>query len=541
MSKPSQPIRDALSKFAQWLIPTTSRKAFYNWRASEPSFETSYLDVDRLRNLLLSAETGNVRDLFGVYRDVLIVDSHIQAEFNKRKLALLGDTLSIQPFQKGNNDDLKAADFIKSQFLDFDGRLTACNHLLDSILWPLSLVEKVYKPSSTKGVRYDLAALNTVQANDLDFTTGWLRLRRLDQHGGYLTGDLEDPDPNRYIIHRGHLLNHADFWGGPFRCILYWWLLRTMSRDWWARFLERYGSPFIVGKYDQSDDESRAILSNAFSAASKIFGLVISRETEVELIESAAAQTGEAFRLFMHEACNDEISRFIVGQTASSNMHSTGLGSGVSKQHENVRQDIRQFDSMLLGNTLRQQLFRPLLLINGFAGRPPKAIWGGLSPDDQESMGQLLANLAQANLEPTDEGVDALSEQFGIPLQRKAPPVPAFDPGGGPGFQEPGGLPLAARALPPQVAASLRAIDQIAATAAPDLARAFRDELAEIPRIVRDSTSPADCERRLAHFFATYRPGRSAQVLEPSILSAAANGAVSRSGQSLQPLSCAAA
>ena len=531
MSKPNNTVRQALAKWVKWLIPLESIKAWYNFRSNEPSFEANLLDVNRIRNILGSAETGNVRDLFALYRDVLIVDSHIQYEFAKRKLAVLGDTLIIQPADKSDPDDRKAAAFIKDQIEDFPGFLDACGHLLDGILWPLAIVEKVYKPSMRPGVRYDLAALNFVQPGDIDYTTGWLKLRKLDQHGGYLTGVLEDADPNRYIIHRGHLLSHPDFWGGPMRSILYWWLLRSMSRDWWARFLERYGSPFVVGRYDQSDDASRSILINAFSAASKIFGLVISKETEVELIQAASNQTGEAFKTFLHEACNDEISRFIVGQTASSNMRSTGLGSGVSKQHENVRQDLRQFDSRKLGETVRDQLFRPLLAINGIPGKPPRPVWGGLSPDDQESIGNLLVNLSQASLEPTDEAVETLSEQLGIPLQRKAAPTPLpgaslGDPPGGPpsGFSVPGLLPLAAR--DPMVDAAHDSIDRIAAAGAPDLSRAFRGALAPVRQIILDSQSADDCLDRLNHFYADWEPDRLAPVIEQALIAFAANGAV---------------
>jgi phage gp29-like protein len=525
MPDPNNPIGRAVAQWFEWLVPRRSSKAYYNYRSSEPTFIANLLDVDRLRQVIAAAETGNVRDLFGLYRDVIMSDSHVQAETAKRKLAVLGDSLSIQPQDKKDSDDVKACDMIRDQILDFPGFTFSCGHLLDGHLYPLSLLEKVYAPSTRPGLRYDLAALNIVQANDIDFTTGWLKLRKLDQHGGYLTGDLEDPNPNRFIIHRGHLLSAADFWGGPMRSILFWWLLRSMSRDWWARFLERYGAPFIVGKYDQSDDASRMILTQAFNAATKIFGLVVSNETEVELIQASAGQTGDAFESF-HDRCNDEISKLIIGQTASSNMKSTGMGSGVSKQHENVRQDLRQFDGKMLGETLRDQLFRPLLDINGFTGKPPRAVWGGLSPDDQESLGTMMASLSQAGLEPTDEAVETLGEQLGFPLQRKAAPDPTgFPPGGPPsGFTSPGLHPLAAR--DPDLADQAHlAVDRIAAAGSADLSRAFRGSLAPVRRIILESTSAAECEHHLRHFYADWSPGKVNGLIENALTAFAANGA----------------
>jgi phage gp29-like protein len=527
MPDPNNPVQRAIANWFEWLVPRRSTKGWYNYRASEPTFIANLLDVDRLRQVIASAETGNVRDLFGLYRDVIMSDSHVQAEVNKRKLAVLGDTLSIQPPDKKDPNDVKAADFIKEQIADFSGFTFTCGHLLDGNFFPMAILEKVFKPSTRPGIRFDLRCLNIVQANDIDFTTGWLKLRKLDQHGGYLLGDLEEADPNRFIIHRGHLLSTADFWGGPMRSILFWWLLRSMSRDWWARFLERYGSPFIVGKYDQSDDASRMILTQAFNAATKIFGLVVSNETEVELIQAAAGQTGEAFERF-HDRCNDEISKLIVGQTASSNMKSTGLGSGVSNQHEAVRQDLRQFDGKMLGETLRDQLFRPLLLINGFTGKPPRAVWGGMSSDDQTALGGLLSDLSQAGIEPTDDSLETLGEQLGFPLQRKAAPAPGI-PGGGPpsGFISPGLHPLAAR--DPELAEQTHAaVDRVAAAGAPDLSRAFRGSLAPVRRIILESNSAADCEERLRLFYADWSPGKVAGLVEDALTAFAANGCVVR-------------
>jgi phage gp29-like protein len=521
-------IQKALTDWLQDWIPTISRKANYNWRGSEPAFAANLLDVDRLRQIIASAETGNVRDLFAIYRDVIAVDSHVQGEVTKRKLALLGDAISVQPADKKNPDDVKAFEVVRDTVQNFQGFTTKCGHMLDGHLWPLSITEKVFRLSTKPGLRYELWKLNIVPMNDIDYTTGYLQLRALDPQGGYLTGVLEDPDPNRYIIHRGHLLSQADFWGGPFRAILFWWLLRSMSRDWWARFLERYGSPFIVGKYDQSDDASRAILTQAFQSATKIFGLVISRDTEVDMVEAGTAQTGEAFERFL-DKCNDEISKLIVGST--SNTKDTGGlgGSGVAKKQETVRQDIRQFDGKMLAETLRDQLFRQLLDINGLIGSV-KITFGGLSPEEQSSYGTLILNLNQAGLEPTDDGVETISEQVGIPLQRIAPP-PAPDPTGFPGgppegFTSPGLLPLAVRersADPGQVS-----VDRVAAEAAANLSQAFRGSLAPVRRIVLESSSADECVQRIHEFYADWDPKRISGLCEEALIAFAANGASAR-------------
>ena len=520
---PNPSLRSVLSSWLDTWIPRRSRKHFYNFR-TEPGFQANQMDVDRIRNILGTAELGNVRDLFGLYRDVLASDSHIQAEFATRKLAVLGDVISVKPADKNNPDDVAAQKAIIDLLSYFKAPLIrACTHLLDSTLYPVALVEKVYKPSKRPGLRFEMDRLNPVPHLDLDYTTGFLELWQLDPKIGFVTGQREKPDPNRYIIHRGHLLQQADFWGGPFRCLLFWWLFGAMSRDWWARFLDRYGAPFVVGKFDPADDESRSILMNAFQAAQKIFGLVVSTETQVELIQAATQQTGEAFKSFK-DVCDDEKSKIIVGQTSSSRKGGEGLNSGANKQHESVRQDIRQYDQMALGLTLGDQLFRQYLDINGIPGATPTLVWGGVSSDEQESLGTLIQQLFLGGLTPTDEGIATLSGKVAFPLQRVPSPAPASGPAGVP----PGFSVLTLSSGDRLAVASHAAGDRIAAAGAPALSREFRAALAPAARIIAQSTSPQDCERRLAEYFADWQPDDLTALITDSLRAYAVNGATSR-------------
>jgi hypothetical protein len=512
------PVKKALASWLEWWIPRTSKKKVYNFRG-EPQFAANLMDVDRLRAVLAAAEVGDTRDLFALYRDVMISDSHLQTEFGKRKLAVLGDPISIQPRDKTNPDDVKAQQAIQDMI---DGNkenfIHACNHLLDGHLWPVALLEKTFRSSRRAGLRFELDKLVIVPHLDLDYTSGFLQLWELDPSSGYISGQREAPNPNRYMVHRGHLLQMADFWGGPFRSLLFWWLLGANDRDWWARFLDRYGAPFIVGKYDPSDDAARAILARAFQAATKIFGLVVSKSTEVDLVEAASSQTGEAFKSFL-DVCNDEKSKLILGQTSSAKQAEGGLSNGGNKQHESVRQDIRQYDQLILSLTIEQQLFRQYLDINGFVGSTPRLIWGGVSSEEQTSLGDLILKLKQAGYELTDGGLSTLSERIAFPLQRAsvAAPVPG-----------PFSVPLALTAGDRLVTAGHVSIDRVAASGAADLSQAFRGSLAPIRRIIAESRSAAECEMRVKEFYADWRPDKLAGLIGEALEVYAANGAASR-------------
>ena len=510
---PKSTIKERLTQFFGSLVPVNKR-TIYDVRQMPSTIATS-LDVDRVHSIFLEAQSGNIRDLFALYRDILLADNHLQAEFSTRKLAVLGDVFAVQPADKTQPADVAAAKGFESAIKAVPGWLNALSFLLDSVLWPVSIVEKVYAPLPGGGFR--LTKLVPVPYELLDYSLGFLRLWDTDPDSGIPLGTAQIPDPFRYIIHRGHLLSTPDNWGGPMRSLVFWWLLGAMDRDWWSRFLDRYGSPFIVGKYDQGDDTSRSILERAFRCAVNIGGLVVTRDTEVELIQAAAGNSGEAYDKFL-QICQREKSKLILGQAASE-QRSSGLGSGISKQQEGVRQDFRQWDALCLATTLREQLAAQWMQINSIPGGSPRLVWGGESSESQQAIGTLLQSLAQAGLQLTDDAIAVLGERLGMSLQR-APST------AGPTSPASGALPLSAGLIP--LATTLDAHiaqDDIARAGAADLARAFRGSLAPVRRLIALSRSPQELEANLRTFYPDFSPGKTAELIEQALIAYTASGA----------------
>lgn len=434
------------------------RRAWLSPRWEPPNVSSS-ATVTRIQNMIRAAESGETRDLFTYYRDLIISSSHVQSEFSKRKLALLGDSLSILPVDKSKPDDVTAAEAVRQAIEDCENWTDGLTYLLDSCLYPVSVVEHLFRP-------IDSATINSQPAVKLNYTLkrfepvnyALLCFRQFGYRPSELEADLQwEPDlrfwstnsdgqivfdyeqsyaadNNRHIVHRGHLLiGIRDNWGGPMRSIIFWHLLAQLGRDWFARLMERFGNPFIVGKTDSTDKAAVDFLAEALSLSTKIGGLVVDNETQIELKEAMLSGAADGYEKFLG-VCNREISKVIVGQDLSAQSAATGLGSGVANLQAGVRQDIRMFDQLKLGETLQKQLFTRFLRINNLRGNPPKARWGGLSPEEAAATGALLVSLAQANLEPTDDSINVISERVGFPVQRKAAAPSGFGvpPSGGP-------------------------------------------------------------------------------------------------------------
>lgn len=447
------------------------------------------MTAEGLLSIIDMAESGSTIDLFNLYRDVIASDSQIQSDFAKRKDAVLGDAISCMPWDKTNPLDIAAKDLC-SPVIDDGPFNTLINWLLNATLYPVAIAEKVYAPSSSGG--YILKTIIPVPYRLLDYSKGQVRIFDVSQTGTVLSTS-HDADPARYIIHRGSTMPLPDNWGGPMRAILFWWLLKNMSRQWWADLLERFGAPFLKGKY--KDAASKAVLERAFRMAYRLGGIVVSKDTEVEVVQAASGDSSSSHEKFI-ALCNNEISKLIVGQTLSTNAEPTGIGGGASELHGEVRDDIRKKDARLLGVTVRVQLFAQYCAINSYPGKPPITTFGSDSAAEMKAMINLITSLGTAGFEPDDDGIDNISERVGFGIRRKTVQSPSFSP-------------FSAYPLSTAHLAETPAID----AAAKDLAQAFTGRYAPLANIIRSSTSSAQCLKHCREWLADQDISNSVDIL----------------------------
>ena len=465
--------------------------------ANELPSVLNQITADRIMAILSAAEAGDTRELFALYRDVIAADTHIISEFGKRKAAILGDVASVTPYDKRAEGDLTAKNECQA-LIDTEPFNTVIEWLLNATLYPVAVVEKVYRPSAAG---FTLHKAVPVPYSLLDYSDGTLRIYDVDPDGRPLQTS-HAPDPARYIVHRGHVLPIPDQWGGPLRSVLFWWLLRTMSRHWWSNFIERFGTPFLKGRY--GDPAGRDTLAKAFDISRRIGGIIISKNTEVEIIQAGTGDTTQSHERFI-QICNDEISKLIVGQVLSAQAKSTGdLGGGTAGLQGQVRDDIRMMDAKLLGNTIRNKLFAQFCAVNRLQGRPPIITFGSVSPAEMKAIADFLDGLSNAGIEVDDDALETIAERAGFGLRRKSAP-PAFPMHAAP-------LPLSADAQP-----AFPYTDR--------LADAFRGRYAQVAQIIRESESPEDCVRRVREWALGADIRIPALILEQALTAYAYHGA----------------
>jgi len=292
--------------------------------------------------------------------------------------------------------------------------------------------------------------------------------------------------------------------------LTWWFLLKIMDREWWARFLDKFGTPFIVSHFEKTDDRSRQILERALKLSTRIGGIAVSTGTQIQL-EQANTSAADAHEKFF-KACNDEISRFILGQTLSSTASSQGIGNGASDLQGQVRSDIASYDKKMLVQTIRNQLFKPWLRLNGFTGAVPLLTFGGEEPEENSTTAEVLSKLKTAGIRLAEASLGTLSQRVGLDLERDPAPTAA------PTATIPLSAPLPRRKDP------LAAANAISREAAASITQAYRGSLAPVAQIILDSATPEEARAKLLSAYTTWDGMKVAEILESALNAGAWNG-----------------
>lgn len=129
---------------------------------------------------------------------------------------------------------------------------------------------------------------------------------------------------------------------------LYWpWFFRSNGWKFWAKFLERHGSPLMIGTTKGQKSE----MADAMEAAIQSAVLAINDGDTVTTVPPG--NVGEAFDRFS-DAVDRRIAKVILGQTLTSGTGKGGSGSfALGKVHNEVREDRRDADLRMIRKSVQ--------------------------------------------------------------------------------------------------------------------------------------------------------------------------------------------
>lgn len=291
-------------------------------------------DIGSWRSALKSADRGKVTALFDLFEDILI-DGTLADALDKR---------------------IKAVNNTPLTFVDADSEeVTEITDLIDCLDWEEVITQIMLcrfwgRSAFELGFGETHLSCFPIPAAHISLRTKSILIDASDEIGrGY------EDDPFLLVLGKerdyGLLLRAAPF-------VIY---KRGGFGD-WAQWIELFGMPQRIGKYNIHDPESKRHLEEAFERAGSAPYVICPSGTEIESVETSSGN-GSAYDDF-RRACNEEILITILGQTMTTVQGDKGARS-LGEVHMQVEESKHKSDLRYVQRVLNQYLV-PRLAARGY-------------------------------------------------------------------------------------------------------------------------------------------------------------------------------
>lgn len=373
------------------------------------------LDPAKLARILKDAAEGNNQEYLTLAEEMEERDTHYASVLGQRKRAVSLISPIITPDDDVPEEVKEAVEDLVSTPLFVD----AVDDLLDGIAKGYSCVETIW------------------QTGDIWQPSEYIhrdpRFFKFDRDTGneLLIRDEEYPEgkpipPYAMMVHRPKLRTGILARAGLARLVSWCFMLKSFTMQDWAAFLEVFGMPLRVGKYDDNagPDERRTLLRAVRDLGSDAAAIIPSG-MEIEFIEATGGQGNAVFGA-MTDYLDKQISKAVLGQTMTTD---DGSSLAQAKVHSDVKLDITKADAAQLASTINRDLIAPFVAINFGSETPaPVLSFPVDDPEDIKTLSEALSMLVPAGLKVSMSDVRKRIG-FGAPDENEeimVPPTPVI-------------------------------------------------------------------------------------------------------------------
>ncbi len=401
--------------FGRWFkphpTPDTRELAAVSLYDRWSSYPSVGLTPGGLAAIFQEADQGAVRRQVELFEEMEEKDAHLAALLQTRKLSVLSLDYEVLPYAATPEAE-QIAETVGELVFAIPNLESAFLDLLDAIGKGFALVEIIW---GIGGRLARVEELKWVPQKKVTFTED-LAPRLLTPEGPW---QGEPFPPWKVIYHRYKAKSGHDTRAGVLREVGYMYLLKNYALKDWAAFNEVFGMPLRLGKYDPaSTPADREALIQAIRNLGTDAAGIISKNTEIEFVEATGRLSGGSNPYqVLADFCNREMSKAILGQTLTTDT-SGGTGTYAAAQvHAQVRSDLVEADAQSLGQTLREQLLRPLVGFNFGWDKPvPWFRFRSEKKEDLKTLSEVYRNLVDMGMPLS---VEHVAERFGVPAAQE--------------------------------------------------------------------------------------------------------------------------
>ncbi len=338
---------------------------------------------------------------FAIY-DRMQTDCQIRACLNIKKLSILSRGWSVHPASE-KAEDIYAADFVRFCLEDMRGTIVdVLYNVLDAVAKGFSVSEINYKVIENGRYR-GMIGLDSVKAKDpasITFETDeFLNLRGLRQE----PLQQKKLPPDKFLIY-----TYMPRYESPHGMSE----LRAAYRHWWSKdvilrfhntYLEKYGSPTVVGSYTRGTPRSQQDdLLKVLDRLQQETAIVLPDDIKIELLE--AQRGGESGYLQAVEYHDRQIAKAILGQTLTTDEGMRYGSFALAKVHLDVlRMTLEKIKRDIEESVMEEQLIRRLVDYNLNVERYPSFSLGTLRERDLTLLAGVIGKLVTGGVVAPDE------------------------------------------------------------------------------------------------------------------------------------------
>lgn len=328
-------------------------------------------------------------------------DAFAFAVINKRKMAVVSFPWDVQPATNAPLD-CKAAELVKAQLtsINFD-KLTL--DLLDANLKGFSICEVVWKTDGSQ-----ISIDKVIPRNQRRFVFDEFAKPRLLTQADMLKGE-ELPD-RKFIVHSIGAKDGSPYGLGLGSKLFWPTFFKRQNITFWLTFADKFGSPTTIGKYPAGtlDAEQDKLLA-AVSSVAQEAGIIMPDDMKVDLLEASRSGAGDFYER-MCRYMDEQLSVAVLGETMTTTAKTSGLGSGQSDVHNEVRLELARADADLLTGSLQQTLIKWIVELNMPGAGIPR-VWRKIEAQkDLKAHAERDVKIKELGFKPT---IDYITNTYG--------------------------------------------------------------------------------------------------------------------------------
>lgn len=303
-------------------------------------------DIKKWRDAIQAAEglMKNRTSLYDLYKDIEL-DGHLESVVGKRQNAIKNTPIV---YVNNGKEDEEINKLINSE--QFDNLIV---DLLDSKFWGFTLtqINNIFFDEDEEKyiIDYDLIPRKHVKPE-----LGIVTKNQTDQVGLY---NYLEPPTSKYCIWAG---KKDDL--GLFMKIAQYVIYKRGDFGDWAQYAEVFGMPFREYEYDPNDPKMRFELEKIAEAYAGAGFSISPQGSTFKLHQATTAASSNTVYKDLKTACNEEISKAIVGQTMTTD---NGSSRSQAEVHQDAENEIKEADRAFIIDILNGK-FKAVLKAFGF-------------------------------------------------------------------------------------------------------------------------------------------------------------------------------